>query len=87
MTNFVWYTVEMRYQQNVLNIILLMNEHNKKARYVDIYPVMVPPPGDFCVGLDVQASIKKLQENWNLISYYRSGGAFVGSLLGPSVLS
>ena len=45
--------------KNVLKIILLMKEHNKKAKYVDIsilswfYP---PPfPGDFCVGLSVQA--------------------------------
>ena len=47
--------------KNVLKIILLMKEHNRKAKYVDIsillwfYPP--PPPRiDFCVGLGVQAS-------------------------------
>ena len=37
-----------------------MKEHNKKAKYVDISILLwfyLPPlPGDFCVGLSVQAS-------------------------------
>ena len=43
------------------------------------------PPGDFFVGLGVQAS-KETARKRNLISYYPSGGVFVGPLLGPSVL-
>ena len=48
--------------KNVSKIILLMKEHNKKAKNVDIsillwfYPPLPPLPGDFCVGLGVQAS-------------------------------
>ena len=46
--------------KNVLKIILLMKEHNKKAKHVDISILLwfyLPPPlGDFCVGLGVQAS-------------------------------
>ena len=49
--------------KNVLKIILLMKEHNKKAKYVDVSILLVlpppspsPSPGDFCVGLGVQAS-------------------------------
>ena len=46
--------------KNVLKIILLMKEHNKKAKYVDIsillWLYLPPSPGDFCVGLGVQAS-------------------------------
>ena len=34
-----------------------MNEHNKKARCVNISdPVMALSPGNFCAGLGVQAS-------------------------------
>ena len=47
--------------KNVLKIILLMKEHNKKAKYVNISILLLfylPPPlnRDFCVGLGVQAS-------------------------------
>ena len=58
--------------KNVLKIILLMKEHNKKAKYVDIsillwfLPPPSPTPGDFCVGLGVQASketVRKLKFN------------------------
>ena len=54
--------------KNVLKIILLMKEHNKNAKYVDISILLwfyLPPPPplpiDFCVGLGVQA-VKKLQK-------------------------
>ena len=56
--------------KNVLKIILLMKEHNKKAKYVDIsillWFYLPPSPGDFCVGLGVQASketARKLKVN------------------------
>ena len=51
--------------KNVLKIILLMKERNKKAKYVDIsillwfyLPPPPPPPipGDFCVGLSLEVS-------------------------------
>ena len=44
--------------KNVLKIILLMKEHNKKAKYVDISILLwfYPLPEDFCGGLGVQAS-------------------------------
>ena len=45
--------------KNVLKMILLMKEHNKKAKYVDISILLLfylPSPGDFCVGLGVQVS-------------------------------
>ena len=45
--------------KNVLKVILLMKEHNKKAKYVDISILLwfyLPLPGGFCVGLVVQAS-------------------------------
>ena len=46
--------------KNVLKIILLMKEHDKKEKYVDIsillWFYLPPSPGDLCVGLGVQAS-------------------------------
>ena len=69
--------------KNVLKIILLVKEHNKIAKYVDIIFLLwfyLPSPGDFCVGLGVQAgneTARKLKFNIPV---------FVGSLLGPSVL-
>ena len=60
--------------KNVLKIILLMKEHNKKSKVCGYqFPVMVLPPspppplpGDYCVGLGVQASketARKLEFN------------------------
>ena len=69
--------------ENVSKIILLMKEHNKKAKYVDIlvscygctspHPPR-PLPGDFSVGPGVQASNAGI----NLTGYHPPGhpGAF-----------
>ena len=55
--------------KNVFKMILLMKEHNKNTKYVDISILLwlyLPSPRDFCVRLGVQASketAKKLKFN------------------------
>ena len=47
----------MNCQQNVLKIILLMKERNKKQGvWISVFCYDSIHPGDFCVGLGVQAS-------------------------------